>query len=83
MNFAEASGNENTLYTAALYASKTIEEIASAKKNNTLNGPQVIFQQVRPVPRSISLDPSHLLTPPPPDLHKRQPLSNMGRDSTC
>ncbi|KAH7139422.1 S-2-hydroxy-acid oxidase [Dendryphion nanum] len=46
LNFAEASGKENTLYTAALYASKTIEEIASAKSNNTLNGPQVIFQQI-------------------------------------
>ena len=55
MNFAEASGKENTLYTAALYASKTIEEIASAKVNNTLNGPQVIFQQVRVFPKSSYL----------------------------
>ncbi|KAI1256224.1 hypothetical protein MGN70_002386 [Eutypa lata] len=46
LNFAEATGNENILYTAALYASKTIEEIASAKSNSTLNGPQVLFQQV-------------------------------------
>ncbi|KAF2016079.1 S-2-hydroxy-acid oxidase [Aaosphaeria arxii CBS 175.79] len=46
LNFVEASGSENTLYTAALYASKTIEELAAVKSNNTLNGPQVIFQQI-------------------------------------
>jgi L-lactate dehydrogenase (cytochrome) len=46
LNFMEASAAENTLYTAALYASKTIEELAAVKSNNTLNGPQVIFQQV-------------------------------------
>ncbi|KAF2645028.1 S-2-hydroxy-acid oxidase [Massarina eburnea CBS 473.64] len=45
VNFVEASGKENTLYVAALYASKTIEEIAAAKVNNTPNGQQVIFQQ--------------------------------------
>jgi L-lactate dehydrogenase (cytochrome) len=46
LNFVEASGKEDTLYMAALYASKSIEEIAAAKVNNTMNGPQVIFQQV-------------------------------------
>ncbi|KAF2712255.1 FMN-dependent alpha-hydroxy acid dehydrogenase [Pleomassaria siparia CBS 279.74] len=46
LNFVEASAKENTLYTAALYASKTIEEIAAAKSNDTLNGPQVLFQQI-------------------------------------
>lgn len=30
-----------------MYASKSIEEIAAAKHNNTPNGPQVVFQQVR------------------------------------
>ncbi|KAF1959711.1 FMN-dependent alpha-hydroxy acid dehydrogenase [Byssothecium circinans] len=45
VNLVEASGKENTLYVAALYASKTIEEIAAAKTNTT-NGPQVIFQQI-------------------------------------
>lgn len=29
-----------------MYASKSIEEIATGKSNNTLNGPQVIFQQI-------------------------------------
>ncbi|PSN66725.1 FMN-dependent alpha-hydroxy acid dehydrogenase [Corynespora cassiicola Philippines] len=46
INFVEASGNEDTLYVAALYASKTIEELAAAKKNDTSNGPQAIFQQI-------------------------------------
>ncbi|RYO75012.1 hypothetical protein DL766_007820 [Monosporascus sp. MC13-8B] len=46
LNFAEATGEEDILYCAALYASKTIEEIASAKSSSTLNGPQVLFQQI-------------------------------------
>ncbi|RYP46724.1 hypothetical protein DL768_007114 [Monosporascus sp. mg162] len=46
LNFAEATGEEDILYCAAMYASKTIEEIASAKSNSTLNGPQVLFQQI-------------------------------------
>lgn len=47
INYVEASADEDTLYVAAMYAKKTIEEIAAAKSNNTINGPQVIFQQVR------------------------------------
>ncbi|KAI1638220.1 S-2-hydroxy-acid oxidase [Biscogniauxia mediterranea] len=46
LNFVKATANENILYTAALYASKTIEEIASAKSNSTVNGLQVLFQQI-------------------------------------
>ncbi|KAI0130378.1 hypothetical protein BJ170DRAFT_681830 [Xylariales sp. AK1849] len=48
LNFVDAAANENILYTAALYASKTIEEIGAQKKlhNDTLNGPQVTFQQI-------------------------------------
>ncbi|KAI1078919.1 S-2-hydroxy-acid oxidase [Whalleya microplaca] len=46
LNFVEAAAEENILYTAAIYASKTIEEIAAAKSNSTINGPQVIFQQI-------------------------------------
>ncbi|KAH8590836.1 S-2-hydroxy-acid oxidase [Bisporella sp. PMI_857] len=46
LNFVDASANENILYTAALYASKTIEELAAQKHNDTLNGPQVMFQQI-------------------------------------
>ncbi|KAI1504792.1 S-2-hydroxy-acid oxidase [Biscogniauxia marginata] len=46
LNFVRATAKENILYTAALYASKTIEEIASAKSNSTSNGPQVLFQQI-------------------------------------
>lgn len=48
LNFIEASGTENILYTRALYASKTIEELGAGLSNKTLNGPQVTFQQVRP-----------------------------------
>lgn len=36
-----------TICQCSIYASKTIEEIAAAKSNNTLNGFQVNFQQVR------------------------------------
>ncbi|ROT37996.1 FMN-dependent alpha-hydroxy acid dehydrogenase [Sodiomyces alkalinus F11] len=46
LNFMEASGDEDILYTAALYASKTIEELDAVKRNDTLNGRQVIFQQI-------------------------------------
>ncbi|KAF1974791.1 S-2-hydroxy-acid oxidase [Bimuria novae-zelandiae CBS 107.79] len=46
LNYVEASAAEDTLYVAAMYAKKTIEEIAAAKSNNTINGPQVIFQQI-------------------------------------
>ncbi|KAH8733849.1 FMN-dependent dehydrogenase [Ilyonectria robusta] len=46
LNFVDASANENILYVAAMYASKSIEEIAAAKHNNTPNGPQVVFQQI-------------------------------------
>jgi L-lactate dehydrogenase (cytochrome) len=58
----EAAGDENLLYNvrqvttitiqradnvqAALFASKTIEELDAVKRNNTWNGRQVIFQQV-------------------------------------
>ena len=35
----------------SLYATKSIEEIASVKSNSTLNGPQVIFQQVCTIAR--------------------------------
>lgn len=80
-NFAEASGKENTLYVAALYASKTIEEIAEAKQNNTLNGPQVIFQQV--TSPAFSTPRSRILTNPPTDLHQCQPLCDLGRYLTC
>ncbi|KAK7191498.1 hypothetical protein DPSP01_011015 [Paraphaeosphaeria sporulosa] len=46
INYVEASADEDTLYVAAMYAKKTIEEIAAAKSNSTINGPQVIFQQI-------------------------------------
>jgi L-lactate dehydrogenase (cytochrome) len=46
LNFVDASAAEETLYVAALYASKTIEEIQAQKHNGTLNGQQVIFQQI-------------------------------------
>ncbi|RYP17647.1 hypothetical protein DL767_009973 [Monosporascus sp. MG133] len=46
LNFAEARGEEDILYCAAVYASKTIEEIAPAKSNSTLSGPQVLFQHI-------------------------------------
>ncbi|KAI0004436.1 S-2-hydroxy-acid oxidase [Xylariaceae sp. FL0662B] len=46
LNFVEAAAEENILYTAAIYASKTIEEIAAVKSNSTLNGPQVVSQQI-------------------------------------
>lgn len=46
LNYVEASAAEDTLYIAAMYATKTIEEIAAVKSNNTINGPQVIFQQI-------------------------------------
>ncbi|KAI4600862.1 hypothetical protein KJ359_013025 [Pestalotiopsis sp. 9143b] len=48
LNFVDAAANENILYTAALYASKTIEEIGVQKQahNDTLNGQQVTFQQI-------------------------------------
>ncbi|KAJ4305347.1 hypothetical protein N0V90_000878 [Kalmusia sp. IMI 367209] len=46
LNYVEASAAEDTLYVAAMYAKKTIEEIAAAKSNNTINGQQVIFQQI-------------------------------------
>lgn len=36
---------------SSIYATKSIEEIAAAKRNhnNTLNGPQVHFQQVKQI----------------------------------
>ncbi|KAI0415055.1 FMN-dependent dehydrogenase [Xylaria grammica] len=46
LNFVEAAAAENILYSPSIYATKTIEEIASVKANDTLNGPQVIFQQI-------------------------------------
>ncbi|KAH7165763.1 hypothetical protein EDB81DRAFT_865754 [Dactylonectria macrodidyma] len=46
LNFVDASANENILYVAAMYASKSIEEIAATNHNNTSNGPQVVFQQI-------------------------------------
>ncbi|KAI1343044.1 S-2-hydroxy-acid oxidase [Xylariaceae sp. FL0016] len=46
LNFMQAAASENILYTPALYASKTIEELAAVKSNTTLNGPQVVFQQI-------------------------------------
>ncbi|KAI0469903.1 S-2-hydroxy-acid oxidase [Xylariaceae sp. FL0804] len=46
INIMEAAANENILYIPALYATKTIEELAAAKSNSTLNGPQVVFQQL-------------------------------------
>ncbi|KAM0284675.1 hypothetical protein ACHAQH_001829 [Verticillium albo-atrum] len=46
LNFVEAAGNENILYIPSMYTSKTIDEIAAGKSNSTLNGPQVIFQQI-------------------------------------
>ncbi|KAI1842169.1 hypothetical protein JX266_011577 [Neoarthrinium moseri] len=48
LNFVDAAANENILYTAALYASKTIEELGAQKKmhNDTLNGPLATFQQI-------------------------------------
>ncbi|KFA60676.1 hypothetical protein S40285_05062 [Stachybotrys chlorohalonatus IBT 40285] len=46
LNFAEAAGDEDIMYNAALFASKTIEEIDAVKRNDTLNGRQVIFQQI-------------------------------------
>ncbi|KAF2792533.1 FMN-dependent alpha-hydroxy acid dehydrogenase [Melanomma pulvis-pyrius CBS 109.77] len=42
-NLVKGAGAENILYMPALYASKTIEEIAAAKGNNSA---QVLFQQV-------------------------------------
>ncbi|RYO73878.1 hypothetical protein DL764_011044 [Monosporascus ibericus] len=39
LNFAEATGEEDLLYCA----SKTIEEVASAKSNSRFNRPQVLF----------------------------------------
>ena len=74
LNFMEASASENTLYNAALYASKTIEELAAVKSNNTLNGPQVIFQQVcDSVPVCFVFHLTVL-----PDLLQCQSLSDMG-----
>ncbi|KAF4974991.1 hypothetical protein FZEAL_8175 [Fusarium zealandicum] len=48
LNFVDAAAAEDILYVAALYASKTIEEIGAARRkhNDTLNGPQAIFQQI-------------------------------------
>ncbi|KAK8048503.1 putative CYB2-lactate dehydrogenase cytochrome b2 [Apiospora phragmitis] len=46
LNFVDAAAKENILYTAALYASKTIEELAAQKHSDTMNGPQVMFQQI-------------------------------------
>ncbi|GKT41466.1 cytochrome b2, mitochondrial [Colletotrichum spaethianum] len=46
LNLVRAAGNENILYIPSMYASKSIEEIATGKVNGTLNGPQVIFQQI-------------------------------------
>ncbi|KAH9883813.1 S-2-hydroxy-acid oxidase [Xylariomycetidae sp. FL2044] len=46
LNLMEAAGDEDILYLPALYATKTIEEIAVVKSNSTLNGPQVVFQQI-------------------------------------
>lgn len=46
LNLMEAAGDADILYTAALLAAKTIEELAVVKRNNTLNGPQVAFQQI-------------------------------------
>ncbi|CAH0046673.1 unnamed protein product [Clonostachys solani] len=47
LNFVDAAAENNILYMAAFYANKTIEEIGEQKRkhNNTLNGPQVTFQQ--------------------------------------
>uniref|UniRef100_A0A8H7K6F9 FMN hydroxy acid dehydrogenase domain-containing protein n=1 Tax=Bionectria ochroleuca TaxID=29856 RepID=A0A8H7K6F9_BIOOC len=47
LNFVDAAAENNILYMAAYYANKTIEEIGEQKRkhNNTLNGPQVTFQQ--------------------------------------
>ncbi|RYP59397.1 hypothetical protein DL770_010210 [Monosporascus sp. CRB-9-2] len=56
LNFAEATGEEDILYCAAMHASKAIEEIASAKSNSTLNGPQVLFQQVCVLPPAATAD---------------------------
>lgn len=75
INFMEAAASENILYTTALYASKTIEELGAAKSNKTLNGPQVTFQQVCGL-LYLCLLP---LTKAVPDLHQRQSLSNVGR----
>ncbi|KAH7310533.1 S-2-hydroxy-acid oxidase [Stachybotrys elegans] len=46
LNLAEAAGDENLLYNAALFATKTIEEIDEVKRGDTWNGRQVIFQQI-------------------------------------
>ena len=48
LNFVDVAAAENILYSSALYASKTIEEIGAQKRkyNNTLNGPMVTFQQI-------------------------------------
>ncbi|KAJ8129540.1 hypothetical protein O1611_g4092 [Lasiodiplodia mahajangana] len=48
LNFVDGAANEDILYISSIYATKTIEEIAAAKRNhnNTLNGPQVHFQQL-------------------------------------
>ncbi|KAL7622499.1 hypothetical protein AAE478_008006 [Parahypoxylon ruwenzoriense] len=46
LNFMEAAANENILYAPALFATKTIEELAAVKSNSTINGPQVTFQQI-------------------------------------
>ncbi|KFA73942.1 hypothetical protein S40288_00950 [Stachybotrys chartarum IBT 40288] len=48
INFVDAAAEADILYVSALYASKSIEEIGEAKRahNNTLNGPQVTFQQI-------------------------------------
>ncbi|CAG8955389.1 hypothetical protein HYFRA_00011373 [Hymenoscyphus fraxineus] len=46
LNFVDAAASENILYTASIYASKSIEELGAQKHNDTMNGPQVAFQQV-------------------------------------
>lgn len=74
INFVEATGSENILYAAALYASKTIEELAAAKTNNTVNGQQVLFQQVRNIFQPPLSKTNKFL-----DLHKRESISDMGR----
>ncbi|CAJ2508423.1 Uu.00g134490.m01.CDS01 [Anthostomella pinea] len=45
-NLMEAAASEIILYNPALYAMKTIKELATVKSNSTFNGPQVVFQQM-------------------------------------
>ncbi|CAG9979700.1 unnamed protein product [Clonostachys byssicola] len=46
LDLVRAAGDENFLYIPSLYTSKSKEEIASVRRNNTLNGQQVLFQQI-------------------------------------